>query len=336
MKVKWLKRISDWLENKALVLMYHRVADLLFDPFELAVSPENFEQQLRVLKKNFRVIPVNELVDRLRKGSVSSRSVCLTFDDGYCDNYGAAMPLLEQYQCPATFYIASAFIGKKQLYWWDELHYILFYPLQLPSTLSLDIHGERLQWGAGNPAGLTEEQRQRERKWLFGEPPVSDRCALYEIIWKRIRPLPLKEIQQVLNTLKAWANVQPYHAESFPMTEEQLETIARNPLFEIGVHTATHPSLPYYNFSMQYEEIEDCKKNLEIKYNRPMQTISFPYGDYNKETLEIVRQKKLAGAFTTQECIVTRRTNPVTIGRFQVHNWKGDVFEKKLNGWLKK
>jgi hypothetical protein len=102
----------------------------------------------------------------------------------------------------------------------------------------------------------------------------------------------------------------------------------------MGVHTETHPSLPLYNFTTQYEEIGACKQSLEKRYNKSLQTISYPYGDYNDDTLEIVRQKSLKGAFTTQARIVTQKTNPVTIGRFQVKNWNGQEFEKHLTAWF--
>ena len=49
-----IKRIIDFLrpkETKALVLMYHRVCDIETDPWQLAVSPNNFESQIKALKK---------------------------------------------------------------------------------------------------------------------------------------------------------------------------------------------------------------------------------------------------------------------------------------------
>jgi hypothetical protein len=75
--------------------MYHRIDHVDSDPWELTVSPENFEDQLQVLTKRYRVVPVNELSAQLGKGAIRHKSICLTFDDGYRDNYLYAKPLLE-------------------------------------------------------------------------------------------------------------------------------------------------------------------------------------------------------------------------------------------------
>ncbi|MEJ7830493.1 MAG: hypothetical protein WKF91_19950, partial [Segetibacter sp.] len=72
--------------------MYHRIADINRDPWQLAVTPEHFEQNLTLLQKKFNVITVSELVEQLNNKSITSDSVCLTFDDGYADNYLFAKP----------------------------------------------------------------------------------------------------------------------------------------------------------------------------------------------------------------------------------------------------
>lgn len=115
------RKIRTLVESKAVVLMYHRIDNLTFDPWQLAVSPDNFEQQLKVLRTTFDVVPLDKLSSRIQRRPIASKSVCITFDDGYVDNYKFAKPLLEKYNCPATFFIAHNYIGKEQQYWWDEL-----------------------------------------------------------------------------------------------------------------------------------------------------------------------------------------------------------------------
>jgi peptidoglycan/xylan/chitin deacetylase (PgdA/CDA1 family) len=104
-----MKFNSNWFRKntittpKVLVLMYHRVADLKRDPWELAVSPENFEQQLALLRRKYDVITVPELARKLSTHSICSNSICITFDDGYSDNFHVAKPLLEKHECPQLF-----------------------------------------------------------------------------------------------------------------------------------------------------------------------------------------------------------------------------------------
>jgi peptidoglycan/xylan/chitin deacetylase (PgdA/CDA1 family) len=149
--------------------------------------------------------------------------------------------------------------------------------------------------------------------------------------------LSYTEQQRILQELKTWACLPAvFDMESLPMTEQELQTIGNNPLFDVGVHTITHPSLSMNNVDIQYREIAECKEYLEKKYRKKMHTISYPYGDYNDVTLGIVKEQRLAGAFTTDEWIVTKRTNPVSIGRFQVKNQAGAEFQSQLIQWFRR
>src|SRR4030095_3041209 len=75
------------------VLLYHRVCKLNNDHLLLSVTPDNFYEQVAHLKKNFRILKADEFKDIvIRKRKFPPRSVLLTFDDGYADNYFNALP----------------------------------------------------------------------------------------------------------------------------------------------------------------------------------------------------------------------------------------------------
>ena len=80
----------------ALILLYHRVNNLLIDPQELSVTPENFELQLQFLKSQFKILSLKELLERRDNGLDIDGTIALTFDDGYADNYYNALPILEK------------------------------------------------------------------------------------------------------------------------------------------------------------------------------------------------------------------------------------------------
>lgn len=50
-----LHRAAEWLQkrftSRALILMYHRVADVDLDPWSLCVTPQHFAEHLEVLQK---------------------------------------------------------------------------------------------------------------------------------------------------------------------------------------------------------------------------------------------------------------------------------------------
>ncbi len=98
-------------KDRASILMYHSISDRQ-DLFS-AVSPEAFRKQMAYLAgKKCPVIPLAELVRRLRAHEPLGGSVALTFDDGYRDNYTTVFPLLKQYDFPATIFVTTDLIGK--------------------------------------------------------------------------------------------------------------------------------------------------------------------------------------------------------------------------------
>lgn len=100
----WRKNISY---SYPRVLMYHMISEHLpkkqskFN--RLRVKPSDFEKQLIWLKKkNFKSFTLSELSEL---ENIPAKSVVLTFDDGYEDNFIKAFPLLKKYEFKATIYI---------------------------------------------------------------------------------------------------------------------------------------------------------------------------------------------------------------------------------------
>jgi peptidoglycan/xylan/chitin deacetylase (PgdA/CDA1 family) len=333
----WLRRLKRrYIEHKAIVLMYHRVARLQTDPWELAVDPANFEQQLQVLKKRFYVIPVNELLLQLQRGAIKRNCVCITFDDGYGDNFINAKPLLEKYKCPAAFFISTQYIGARQLYWWDELQQLLLEPYALPRLFSLVIRGVPFIYDLKEDAILDDNKKQRQRQWIASDDPPTRRCELYAALWTKLKPLPHGELQQAMDSIRLWAGgVHDANRMDLPLTGLELNYLASHPLFEIGLHTATHTSLPFHPREVQRLEINNNRDALAQLCNRRSKMLTYPYGDYNDTTIAVLKEERLAAAFNTWERVVTKRSDLYNLPRFQVKNWNGPGLEKQLLAWIK-
>jgi peptidoglycan/xylan/chitin deacetylase (PgdA/CDA1 family)/folate-dependent phosphoribosylglycinamide formyltransferase PurN len=98
-------------KNMLSVLYYHRVTDLCQDG--MTVSVEEFERQIRFLRKWYHIISANEISDWLNVegGTKGKKAILITFDDGYEDNYTNVLPILKQYSCPAIFFVSTGLIG---------------------------------------------------------------------------------------------------------------------------------------------------------------------------------------------------------------------------------
>ena len=101
---------SDWRKNQLLILGYHGVSqhdEHHWNP-DLYVSPEYFRSRMTLLKKyGCNVLPLAEALQRLWARTLPPCSVALTFDDGFCDFYNHAFPILREFGWSATVYLTS-------------------------------------------------------------------------------------------------------------------------------------------------------------------------------------------------------------------------------------
>lgn len=91
---------------------------------ELEVTPDWLEQKILEYKsKGYTFVSIDELPSILNfQFSIfnSHRWVCLTFDDGYRDNYTLAYPLLKRLYVPFTVYVTTGFYDNRLPMWWYE------------------------------------------------------------------------------------------------------------------------------------------------------------------------------------------------------------------------
>jgi peptidoglycan/xylan/chitin deacetylase (PgdA/CDA1 family) len=332
---KRLYRLKRLFKKSALILMYHRVADPVIDPWELAVGIENFEQQLQVLKKSYNVLPLPVIVQQLQKGRLRHRCLAITFDDGYIDNFTIAKPLLEGYQLPATFFITSRNIGLQKEFWWDDLEQLILQTEKLPGELSFQFNENDFYFNLSGETILTDELRQKHKGFTAYEP-VSLRTRLYVELWKLFTPLEQQQQEQLLQQIRTWARglevVRPGYCS---MSSEAIGQLASNQLFTIGGHTNSHPALAYHSGEVQCQEIFSNKLFLETITGTPVNLFAYPSGNYNDVTIETLKRTGYSAAFTTKARPVSRGIDFYQMNRFQVNNWSGLEFNHMLTRWFR-
>jgi len=118
----------------APILMYHHI-DSDSKESKLSVSPESFRRQMKFLKdNNYNVVSLDKLVELIEsKKPMPYKTIAITFDDGYKDNYTEAFPLLKKYDIPASIFIAANKIGKQGYLSWQELEEMASYGIDIGS-----------------------------------------------------------------------------------------------------------------------------------------------------------------------------------------------------------
>jgi peptidoglycan/xylan/chitin deacetylase (PgdA/CDA1 family) len=99
------------------------------------------------LKKHFTLVGIDELCAFAAGKDLPPNSVAITFDDGYLDNYVRALPILKRHDAKAIFFLPTAHIAERRVYWWDRVAYIL--KRSTVDTIDLE-YPFRLQVSTGN------------------------------------------------------------------------------------------------------------------------------------------------------------------------------------------
>ncbi|MFL6195571.1 MAG: polysaccharide deacetylase family protein [Thermoanaerobaculia bacterium] len=115
-----LRALGGRVRPRAVVLLYHRVAEAASDPHGLAVSPAAFESHLDLLRRRFHVMPLPELIGGLPRRAYRDCTVAVTFDDGYADNLTTAVPIAARLGVPVTVFVTAGPVLDGGPFPWDR------------------------------------------------------------------------------------------------------------------------------------------------------------------------------------------------------------------------
>jgi peptidoglycan/xylan/chitin deacetylase (PgdA/CDA1 family) len=258
------------VNGRLIVFNYHRISPGSPDfaaPFDDGVygpSPNVFEQQVKWLQKNTRVLSEPDLLEIIsREDRVDLRrspsELCslITFDDGYLDNYALAYPILKRLGAPATFFIPSHLIQSRTVGWWDSIAYLLKRTQKTAIHWNGEVYSLRDRAAVAKsfntkmalqPAGETRDLVQR----------LADACG---------EPLPDAALQS--SQLMNW---------------DQIREISRD--MTIGSHSHTHTVLATMDAAAQKEDMALSKSILEREIGKPVASLAYPVGGYQHFTRE--------------------------------------------------
>ncbi len=286
---------SQRATGKLLILTYHRVLEN-YDPVIDEIDADHFRQQMETLSKYFNVVSLAEGVERLQAGTLGPGSVCITFDDGYRDNYDVALPILSALNLPATFFIATGYLGNGIM--WND---VIIESIRKTSLQYIDLR----EFGLDLYDIKDDEQRTRLVGMLLGMwkyKPVEERNYLA----KKLNDLALVKLD-----------------ERIMMTEEEVCALSRSGM-EIGGHTVNHPILTCANSVEVKEELSNCKSTLESLLGRGVRFFAYPNGqsgkDYNLEHANAVENAGFCAALTTNNGCIDKKSNLFELPRVSINH----------------
>ena len=275
-----------------MVLLYHRV-NPDNDPFFPALSVKAFDAQMSYLATHFQVLSLAELINRIRQGlGITPGTVAVTFDDGYRDNYVYAHPILKKYNCPATLFVATGYIGTETPMWNDRLALAIKFSTQKTITIP----------GSKHSISLIS---------------VPEKLAALEYILETLKLLPeADKLTLVDEIFKSLHNKQPKN-EPLMLSWNEVKQLAHEG-WEVGSHTANHVILTRVPLCQAKEEICSSASMLERELDRPIRLFAYPNGkpsDYDPSIKKLLSDAGYMAALTTIDRLNAQDADLLEIGR---------------------
>jgi peptidoglycan/xylan/chitin deacetylase (PgdA/CDA1 family) len=332
------ERLKARLVPGAIVLVYHRVAELASDPQLLSVTPRHFQEHLEILRRECRPTSLEAFGDVLRNRKVPERTVVVTMDDGYADNLFAAKPMLESFDIPATVFIAAGYVGSRREFWWDELERVFLQPGKLPDRLSLRVDGVERKYDLGHATSCGSDSKEPHANWNVqsGKDP-SEHHRAYRSLMGLLRPLSERTRRDLMDQILAWAGVGSEGRLTHRMLgAAELLRLVDGGLIDVGAHSVSHSVLALLSQEEQRAEILGSKIGLEEIIGSKVKQFAYPYGsrdDYNQKTVALVQGAGFRSACANYPGLVWNDRHRYEWPRMLVRDWDGDEFANRLRRW---
>lgn len=115
------------------------------------------------------------------------------------------------------------------------------------------------------------------------------------------------------------------------ITTEELKTLAADPLVTIGSHGMSHKVFPQMTAEEKKKELIISKEKLEIVIGKEVDFFAYSHGQYDEETLSLVRVYKYAFGVTAVPLLhIMKTVKRYTLPRYNISNDSCEYFKKKL------
>lgn len=297
-------------DNRLTVIMYHYVRDLGNSRFPniKGCDFKLFKEQLLFLKKYYHFVTMDEVMDAFYNNSfLPEHSVLLTFDDAYKDHFEYVFPILVNEKIQGAFYPPVKAITEHTVLDVNKIHFILAsVPNDEIDTLIVAIRS------------LLAKNRKKYSLASFDDYykklAIANRFDTGEVVFiKRLLQVELPEgvRREITNELfkKIVGVDESVFSRELYMSVDQMKCMV-----DCGMHIGSHGYDHYWLSSLtKDEQRNEIIKSMDfirlIGGDLSKWTICYPYGDYNNDTINLLKQYGCKMGFCTKVGIASINNN---------------------------
>lgn len=314
-----LFQLGRWIHrNEITVITYHRVLPdrlrrLKHQPKD-SIFKTVFENQIRFIANHYHVLTGDDLREFLgRRSNVPKRSVFITFDDGFENNYTEAFPILKKYGITATFFLTTGHINSNNdLLWFDRLDHVL----------------DTVSW-------------PKVAKWLSPRRFADNTFENGRIFREWLKKQGKGTRENIISALekKFGYTVQPYRFNDpvawRMMNWDQVREMSRQGM-TIGSHTESHQILSSSIKEEVLNELENSKAHSENQIKKPCWCFSYPNGteaDFRFSDKIALKGAGYECAFTQLPGFICSKSDSYALPRISLSESSNpNIFQSKLSG----
>ena len=295
------KLISNFSKHQFLILNYHGVIDKVDFNYSINhMDAEQFEQQIRFLSDNFNILPQEEfLYNYLNCITSKKKSILLTFDYGYENNYKFAFPILKKYNATATIFLISSLIDTKNPTWYDLIDNTKY--LFNNQKHSVEI----IKLGAELGIKYQKEIFHNDLKKYLKDQSTNEKNEILEKYFNIIGLNSMDNIDE-----KYWKI----------LSSEQLLKMQQSGLISFGSHTANHPNLDQITEDQVEFELKESKLKIENILGRKINTIAFPDGAYNERVKNMSKEAGYTNLYAVNYRCESDKDDSSILNRYSISN----------------
>ena len=266
-------------ENELTIFLFHGVINQnntgIRNYTEKHILSKDFSNLLMKLVEKGSPVSLDEVANKWKQNSKLPKfPYAITFDDGFENNLTVALPILEKYSPPATFYVTTQFINENEMSWVDKVEaYIDASPKQSITYKDLfqdfNINNDNSKINFMNKVRSHVKNTSNVDANEFAK-------EICECIKLDKEPTILTEIDNKL-------------------TWEQLKIMDKSELVSIGGHSHTHRIMSHLSKKDLENEVSLSLELLKMNLKKSIHHYSYPEGQLNSYSKDVIKVLKKHG-----------------------------------------
>lgn len=271
--------------------MFHQFHGGVHSQSQGSYSSEDFRKTLIALQKQYSVVDANVFLDRMQSRKLQDHEIAITFDDGLRCQYDIALPILEEFDLKAFFFIHTGPVSG--LY--DNFEYYRILKNSLFENID-DFYQaffeefERMYFGEYQTMRRNLPENYLPDLKFYS---ANDRAFKFS----RDKVLSSSSYQNIFSVLCKKRGVKLPNIDEIWMERKQINSLAAHNHI-VGLHSHTHSNkIHEFSFNDQLADYALNKKLLEQITGKNITSVSYPCGNFNDETLTIMKDLNVVLGF---------------------------------------